>query len=120
MNIQARSDINKLSVSPDSKIMIAVDIEGYALIINLLTQKIISHFNFKSKLTDIKFSPNNKFLAICSNLSFKIYEAPQLMRNFEAIVLYKKFKGCHAEQINGIEWSPDSRFLVTFSKDLTA
>ena len=41
------------------------------------------------------------------------------MNYFESMVLYKKFKGLHTEKILGIEWSPDSRFFVTFSKDLT-
>lgn len=58
--------------------MIAIDIEGFGLIINAKVQTTISHFNFKDRVSDIKFSPDGKFLAVCFNLSFKIYESPDL------------------------------------------
>lgn len=35
------------------------------------------------------------------------------------MTLFKKFKGKHSDTITSIVWSPDSRFLVTLSKDLT-
>lgn len=47
-------------MSPDSKIMVIIDINGYALIVNLISQLVISHFNFKGKVKDGKFSPDGK------------------------------------------------------------
>lgn len=116
---EARSDIKKLAVSPDSKILIAIDVDGHSIIINLITKRIISHFNFKSEVNSISFSPNGLFLAVASDVSFRIFEAPTLWRNFETLLQYKKFKGCHNDKIISIEWSPDSRFIITSSKDLT-
>lgn len=95
LHCEARSDIKILSISPDSKILIAVDSEGYSIIINLITFKTISHFNFKSRVTSMQFSPNGIFLAVACNESLRIFEAPSLWRNFETLLQYKKFKGTH-------------------------
>lgn len=119
LDSEARSDIKILAISPDSKILIAVDSEGYAIIINLITSKTISHFNFKARVTSLKFSPNGLFLAVSCDVSFRIFEAPSLWRSFETLLQYKKFKGSHSESIIDLAWSPDSKFIVTSSKDLT-
>lgn len=37
LNLETRSDISNLAISPDSKVLVAVDVDGYALIINLIT-----------------------------------------------------------------------------------
>jgi periodic tryptophan protein 2 len=116
---EARSDIKHLAISPDSKILIAIDSEGYSIIINLITRRIVSYFNFKSAVTSISFSPNGLFLAVATNLAFRIFEAPSLWRSFETLLQYKKFKGCHTDTIISLDWSPDSKFIVTASKDLT-
>ncbi|EAR81867.2 periodic tryptophan protein (macronuclear) [Tetrahymena thermophila SB210] len=119
LDCEARSDIKQLAISPDSKILIAVDQLGYAIIVNLITKKTISYFNFKSSVNAIQFSPNGLFLAVASDISFRIFEAPSLWRNFETLLQYKRFKGSHNDKITSIEWSPDSRFIITSSKDLT-
>jgi len=33
--------------------------------------------------------------------------------------VYKKYANVHSDDITGIEWSSDSRFYLTYSKDLT-
>ncbi|KRX01618.1 WD40-repeat-containing domain [Pseudocohnilembus persalinus] len=116
---ESRSDISLLILSPDSKIMVIIDVNGYALIVNLISQLVISHFNFKGKVKDGKFSPDGKFLAICQGVSFRIYEAPSIYRQFESLILYKKFGNSHSNDIVTLQWSPDSRFLITAGKDLT-
>ena len=119
LKVETRSNIHHLVISPNNKVLIAVDTKGYAIIVNLITKELMSHFNFKGKVSAIKFSPNGKFLACSIGLKFKIFEAPNILQKFETMRLYKKFKGQHTDIINGLEWSPDSRFLATYSKDLT-
>ena len=60
MPLETRSDISRMAVTPDSTKIVLVDVDGYALFINLITNRIISHFNFKEKINDIKFSPDGK------------------------------------------------------------
>lgn len=134
---ETRSDISRVAISPDSGKIILVDEEGYSIIINLITNQIISHFNFKAKILDIKFSPDgkykpnclivfnfcfweiNRFLAAVSDGNLRVFEAPSFLKSIEPLVLYKKLKAIHTQPIMGVIWSPDSRFLVTMSKDLT-
>jgi hypothetical protein len=52
-------------------------------------------------------------------LSLKIFEAPQIQISFEPLRLIKKLKGKHSDTIKGLTWSPDSRFIATWSKDLS-
>ena len=44
--------------------MIAVDIDGFAIVINLVSSKTIAHFNFKNPIEDLLFSPDGKLLAV--------------------------------------------------------
>jgi len=52
-----------MAITPDSSKIILVDEDGYSLLINLITNRVISHFNFKVKINDIKFSPDGKYQA---------------------------------------------------------
>ena len=56
---------------------------------------------------------------MCHGLYLKIYEAPKVQLSYEPLRLLKKIKGRHADTIKGLNWSPDSRFVSTWSNDLT-
>jgi periodic tryptophan protein 2 len=40
-------------------------------------------------------------------------------KTYSPLVLYKKYGNLHSDDIEGITWSSDSRFMLTWSKDLT-
>ena len=115
--IETRSNIDHLDITSDSKILIAVDIQGYCLVISFPKQIVISHFNFRNKINTLKISPNNKFLAVSINKGVEIYEMPNLIKEYEPFVLYRKYTSFHNDKITSINWSPDSRFILTGSKD---
>jgi periodic tryptophan protein 2 len=50
--------------------LIAVDLDGFAIIINLISSKIIAYFNFKEPVKDISFSPDGKMVAVKKNNFF--------------------------------------------------
>ena len=60
---ETRSNIDKICLSPDNKILIMIDVDGYALIFNFAQRVILSRFNFKGPVTAISFSPDSKFFA---------------------------------------------------------
>ena len=66
----------------------------------------------------MQFSPDGKFLAVCSFKDIKIYETPSLTKNIEPLVLYKKFHGGHNDNIKTLTWSPDSRFWIFITRFL--
>ena len=115
--IEIHSNIDYIDITSDSKILIIVDILGYCLVVNFPKQIVISHFNFRSKINGMKISPNNKFLAVSINKGVQIFEMPNLIKEYEPFVLYRKYTAFHNDKITSINWSADSRFILTGSKD---
>ena len=115
--IEIHSNIDFIDITSDSKILIIVDILGYCLVVNFPKQIVISHFNFRSKISGLKISPNNKFLAVSINKGIQIFEMPNLIKEYEPFVLYRKYTSFHNDKITSINWSYDSRFILTGSKD---
>ena len=115
--IEIHSNIDFIDITSDSKILIIVDILGYCLVVNFPKQIVISHFNFRSKISALKISPNNKFLAVAINKGIQIFEMPNLIKEYEPFVLYRKYTSFHNDKITSINWSSDSRFILTGSKD---
>ena len=115
--IEIHSNIDFIDITSDSKILIIVDILGYCLVVNFPKQIVISHFNFRSKISALKISPNNKFLAVGIGKGVQIFEMPNLIKEYEPFVLYRKYTAFHNDKITSINWSYDSRFILTGSKD---
>ena len=115
--IEIHSNIDFIDITSDSKILIIVDILGYCLVVNFPKQIVISHFNFRNKISSLKISPNNKFLAVGIGKGVQIFEMPNLIKEYEPFVLYRKYTAFHNDKITSINWSYDSRFILTGSKD---
>jgi periodic tryptophan protein 2 len=89
------------------------------LIVNLAKKVVIGHFNFRSKVDCLKISKDGKFVAVACNKSLRIFEMPRLIKEFEPLVLYKNYTHWQNDEITSINWSNDSRFVLTASKDTT-
>lgn len=87
--------------------------------INLVKKIIIGHFNFRGDVSNMKISPNGKFIAVAVQKSLRIYEMPSLSKEYEPLVLYKNYTRWQNDTIVSINWSNDSRFILTGSKDTT-
>ena len=61
---QNRSNIDRVVLSPDGKLLITIDVDGYALIINYQKQVIIAHFNFRDHVTALAFSRRDRLFTI--------------------------------------------------------
>lgn len=106
-----------MALSSNGKILIIVDINGFCLIINFPKQVIISHFNFRGKVSCLKISPDDNFVAVSINKSLKIFEMPKMTKEYEPFVLYKNYTAWHSDKITCLNWSHDSRFVLTGGKD---
>ena len=120
MAFQNRSNVARLVLSPDGRTLISIDVDGFALIINMVKRVVLAHFNFRDTVTAIAFSPDNKFFFVATDTKCKIFESPSIdHKTFSPLVLYKKYGNLHSQSITGVAWSHDSRFILTWSKDLT-
>ncbi|RKP07083.1 WD40 repeat-like protein [Thamnocephalis sphaerospora] len=95
-----------------------VAIAGRAILVSFQRRVLLSEFNFKGKVRDIQFSPDGRFFAVTSGKLVQVWRSPGLNREFAPFALYRTYPG-HQDDVTCVQWSPDSRFFVTGSKDMT-
>lgn len=135
---QTRSDIAIVSYHPTLPLAILIDVNGYGYILNLLRDRILHRLQFKSSSTvptekkqashlpqnesqrlvlDAAFSPDAKFFAVAIGSKLCIWRAPNEGIAWR-MTLHRELVG-HMDTITCLDWSTDSRFLITASNDLT-
>ncbi|KAI8141777.1 WD40 repeat-like protein [Fennellomyces sp. T-0311] len=117
--VEMRKDIQLMALSPNATLLVTIDKDGRALLINLPRRVLISHFNFKTPVKAIQFSPDGKWIAASHDKNVEIWRAPGFNREFAPFVLHKTLTG-HFDDILSISWSPDSKYFLTTSSDMTA
>lgn len=121
-----RTNIDRLDLSPRGNLLLTVDETGRAILTNFHRRIAIHHFSFKSRVTALKFSPSGRHFAVGVGRRLQIWQTPSTPGTetngeieFAPFVLHRDL-AAHFDNVQSIEWSSDSRFLLTASKDLTA
>jgi periodic tryptophan protein 2 len=86
----------------------------------------IYNFSFKGRLSALKFSPDGRHFAVGVGRRLQLWHTPETPSvgtdgeiDFAPFVLHRDLAG-HFDEVEHIEWSSDSRFLLTASKDMTS
>ena len=114
-----RKDIARICISPTASLLISVDVDGRALLINFQKRIILHRHNFKQEVRDIQFSPNGKYIAVTHGNMVQVWHCPGFHIEFQPFVLYKTYTG-HHDLVTSISWSSDSEYFLSTSKDMTA
>ncbi|KAF5381370.1 hypothetical protein D9615_008306 [Tricholomella constricta] len=115
-----RKNIAAIALSPDSNVLVSVDQDGRALLVNFKRGVVLHHFNFKKPVKDIKFSPDGNYIAVTHDAHVQVWRTPNhLVREFAPFTLHRTYTG-HHDEILSIQWSPDSKCFITTSRDMTA
>lgn len=121
-----RRNISCLALSPCGNLLLTVDDDGRAILTNFHRRLPLHYFSFKGVVTTLVFSPSGRHFAVGLGRAVQIWHAPSIPGNdseegldFAAFILHKVHVG-HHDTVQHLEWSTDSRFLLSASKDLTA
>ncbi|GMM54139.1 snoRNA-binding rRNA-processing protein [Maudiozyma humilis] len=116
-----RKNIATLDMNKQGTLLLSVDEDGRAILVNFKSRNVLHHFNFKEKCYSIKFSPDGKLFALATGRFLQIWKTPEVNqdRQFAPFVRYRVHAG-HFQDLLSLTWSSDSRFIISTSKDMTA
>ena len=118
--IEARSNIRCLALSPDDAILLIVDSENYAMIVNFWRGIALHRFKFKKRVRQAVFSPCGLYLAVTHGKHLQVWMTPNYLRKeFAPMVLHRTYTG-QSDDVTCLVWSPDSSVLMAGSRDCTA
>ncbi|SPN97215.1 probable periodic tryptophan protein PWP2 [Cephalotrichum gorgonifer] len=121
-----RKNIARLGLSPQGNLLLSVDEDGYAILTNVPRRIPIYHFSFKSPITALSFSPCGKYFVVGLQRKIEVWHVPSTPdANADGELEFAPFVRHHThtqhfDEVSSIEWSSDSRFFVSSSKDLTS
>lgn len=114
-----RKDIQCMAVSHNGRFLISIDVEGHALFVNLPRRVILTRFNFKRPVKEVKFSPNDDLILVTHGHGCQIWRSPGVRKEFSPLVLCREIGGFY-DDTTCADWSSDSESVVIGSKDLSA
>ena len=112
-------NISCIALSPSATILITIDEDGRALLINYRRGVVLNHFNFKSQVEALEFSPCGKYFAVTHGKQVQVWATPSLQREYAPFVLHRTYTG-HYDDVRCLDWAPDSQTFMSGSRDLTA
>ena len=71
------------------------------------------------RVGSVCFSPNGKYFAVSVDSHINIWKTPAMHKQFAPFVMYRDIIKQHYDDIVTLQWSADSKFLLSGSKDNT-
>ena len=106
--VECRSDVYRMAVNRASTQLLAIDCEGRAVVINIARRIGVHRFNFKGLVRDVKYSPDDRWIAVTLGARLQIWRAPGQRHDLTPFVLHNTLAG-HSDDITCLDWTPDSR-----------
>lgn len=116
---ESLGQLRNLCVSPDGLLLLAIDAEGKALLINRKRQVLLHHFSFKGPVATANFSPDGQYIACAVQRLVQVWRTPGFQKSVAPMQLHRTYGQCHAD-VTALDWSQDSQWIAAASKDLSA
>lgn len=121
-----RRTISRLALNPRGNLLLSIDGEGHAILSNFSRRIVLHHFSLKGIISALSFSPCGRYFAVGHERLVEVWHTPTTPETtseqgleFAPFVRHHVHAG-HHDAVHSVEWSGDSRFFLTASKDLTA
>ncbi|KAK5126215.1 hypothetical protein LTR08_004776 [Meristemomyces frigidus] len=127
-----RTNISRIALHPRGQLLLTVDEQGYAILSHFQRRIVLYHFSLKAAVSALVFSPSGTHFAVALGRKIEVWKTPSTPGatesadgdegggiEFAPFVKYRQYVG-HHDTVQNIEWSSDSRFFLSSSKDLTA
>ncbi|KAF0987887.1 hypothetical protein HZS_688, partial [Henneguya salminicola] len=115
---QNRRNIKCLGLAPDDNLLLTVDEEGQCVCSSLKRRIPIHFFNFKAPVQQVKFSPDNTYIAVACQNMLHVFFTPVSQPQFRPFVLHRKYKNFN-DKISCIDWSDNSLYICAGNRDMT-
>nr|BCL66081.1 nucleolar protein, component of the U3 processome [Volvox africanus] len=102
------TQIRTLCVSPDGTLLMSIDKDGRALLINRRRNVLLHHFSFKGPVACAKFSPDGRYLAVGVGKLVQVWLSPSLDKQMNPMQLYRTYGQSHCDILD-LDWSPACR-----------
>jgi len=107
-----------VALSPDDRLLLTIDVEDHALLINYQRSVILHRFYFKRPVRVCVFSPCGLYFAVSYGNHVQIWRSPGLKREFNPFVLLRTYTGL-GDGVVSVEWSSDSTVIMASCKNGT-
>jgi periodic tryptophan protein 2 len=121
-----RKNIARLGLTPRGNLLLSIDEDGHAILTNVPRRIALHHFSFRSAISALAFSPSGRHFAVGVGRQIEVWHTPSTPDQnvdgeleFAPFIRHRVYTG-HYDIVQNLEWSGDSRFLLSASKDLTA
>ncbi|TPX10922.1 uncharacterized protein E0L32_008128 [Thyridium curvatum] len=120
-----RKNIARIGLTPKGNLLLSVDEDGQAILTNVPRRIALYRISFKSPVTALSFSPSGRHFVVALGRKLEVWHVPSTPDSnaegeldFAPFVRHHTHTG-HFDDVQHIEWSSDSRFFLSASKDLT-
>eukprot|EP00554_Chaetoceros_debilis_P002082 CAMPEP_0194084746 /NCGR_PEP_ID=MMETSP0149-20130528/14765_1 /TAXON_ID=122233 /ORGANISM="Chaetoceros debilis, Strain MM31A-1" /LENGTH=901 /DNA_ID=CAMNT_0038767491 /DNA_START=99 /DNA_END=2804 /DNA_ORIENTATION=+ len=118
LSCEARSNIKTIALSPDDRLLLIVDVDNHAMLVNFHRSVILHRFSFKRNVRICEFSPCGLYFAVSYGNHIQVWHAPGLRREFAPFVLHRTYTGL-GDGVVDIQWSSDSSVVMACAKNGT-
>ncbi|KAK7874490.1 hypothetical protein R5R35_001573 [Gryllus longicercus] len=117
--VESRFNFTTIQLSPDGNMLLAVNEEGAAYIISMISRRVVHTYMFRRPIPYMCFSPDGKHFSIAKENNVFIYKTPgNLTGEYNPFVMERVYHGA-CDDTTCIDWTSDSRVIAVGSKDMT-